>query len=195
MEGMKNEDIVCSTIHYYSCENITESRLQFRQEVCEPIYEQNDNRGVQILYNLEDDDPLNQDLGYIVAKEGRTIVFPNTLQHCVSPFELKDRSMRGHRKILVYFLVNPLNRITSTASVPPQRFDWVAFDEESHLHHVLHYFAIPDDVVALVYEFLDFPLHRKDAEVIREHLMHERSFFSDSLTANTFERPFSLCEH
>ena len=148
-----------------------------------------------MLYNLEDHDPLNQNLGYVVAAEGRTIVFPNTLQHCVSPFELKDRSIPGHRKILVYFLVNPLNRIISTARIPPQRFDWVAFDEESHLHHVLHFFAIPDDIVALVYEFLDFPLHRKDAEDIREQLMRERSCFSDSLTVQTFERPFSLCEH
>jgi hypothetical protein len=31
--------------------------------------------------------------------------------------------------------------------------------------------------------------------VIRERLMHERSYFVDALTAETFERPFSLCEH
>jgi hypothetical protein len=195
VEGMRNEDIVCSVIHYYSCENITESKLEFRQEVCEPMYEQNDHRGPEVLYHMRDEDPLNQHLGHVVAEEGRTIVFPNTLQHCVSRFELKDHSLPGHRKILVYFLVNPLSPITSTASIPPQQRDWVAFESDSHLHHVLHYFALPDDVVALVYEYLDYPLSRHDAEVIRERLMHERSYFVDALTAETFERPFSLCEH
>jgi hypothetical protein len=195
VEGMRNEDIVCSVIHYYSCENITESRLQFRQAICEPIYEQHDERGTQAWYNLSDEAPLNQELGSIRAREGRTVAFPNTLQHCVQPFELADKSLPGHRKILVYFLVNPLKRILSTAHIPPQMRQWAAFDPESCLHQVLNLFGVPDDVVAYLYEFLDFPMSRADAEEVRESLMHERSFFVDELSAETFERPFSLCEH
>ena len=77
VEGMKNERIVCSVIHYYSCDNITESRLSFRQAVEEPDYEQNDTTGLAHRYNLHDEDPLNEYLGYIEAVNGRTVVFPN----------------------------------------------------------------------------------------------------------------------
>ena len=195
VEGMRNEDIVCSVIHYYSSENITESRLQFRQAICEPIYEQNDVQGTQAWYHLSDEDPLNQELGSITAQEGRIVVFPNTMQHCVQPFELQDKTLRGHRKILVYFLVNPLNRITSSASVPPQIRTWAAYDPESPLHRILNFFGVPDDVVAYLYEFLDYPMSREEAEETRDQLMYERSYFVDELTATTFERPFSLCEH
>lgn len=37
VEGMKNEHIVASGIYYFATENITESRLMFRQAVCEPV--------------------------------------------------------------------------------------------------------------------------------------------------------------
>jgi len=39
--------------------------------------------------------------------EGRCIAFPNIYQHRVSPFELRDKSKPGHRKILAFFLVDP----------------------------------------------------------------------------------------
>ena len=48
---------------------------------------------------------------------------PNTLQHRLSPFELKDKSKPGHRKFIVMFLVDPNVRITSTAEVSPQQLE------------------------------------------------------------------------
>ena len=195
IEGMKNEDIVSTVIYYYSCENITESRLNFRQAIREPFYEQNDVIGTESWYGLRDDDPLNQELGGVVVKEGRIVAFPNTMQHCVQPFELQDKTKRGHRKILVYFLVNPMNRIVSTASIPPQILEWASFHPQSPLHLILNSLGVSDDVVAYIFTYLDFPMHRTEAEQIRESLMHERSYFVDEFTAESFERPFSLCEH
>ncbi|CAI7853501.1 unnamed protein product [Closterium sp. NIES-54] len=42
----------------------------------------------------------------------------------VAPFELQDKTRAGHRKILVFFLVDPRVAIVSTARVPPQQLSW-----------------------------------------------------------------------
>lgn len=88
IEGMANERIVASGIYYYSSSNVTESRLSFRQAIREPDYDQGDDQGVALIYELRDEQPLNQQLGSIVTKEGRCIAFPNTLQHQVSSFKV-----------------------------------------------------------------------------------------------------------
>ena len=121
VEGSENEEIVSTGIYYYDQENVTESYLKFRQAIDDPYYEQNDHRGVELIYGLLDDGPLNQNLGRIKTIGGRCIVFPNIYQHCVSPFELVDHSKPGHRKILVFFLVDPTKKIISTANVAPQQ--------------------------------------------------------------------------
>src|SRR5205085_1145604 len=45
IEGTPQENIICSAIYYLSSENITESSLAFRQSICDPRYEQNDDQG------------------------------------------------------------------------------------------------------------------------------------------------------
>jgi hypothetical protein len=86
---MANERIVASGIYYYSCENITESRLEFRQAIQEPDYDQYDDTGLNAVYDLRDNEPMNQYMGSILTKEQRCIGFPNTLQHKVAPFKVK----------------------------------------------------------------------------------------------------------
>ena len=173
VEGMKNEHIVASGIYYYHSENITESHLEFREAIKDPEYEQNDNRGVKEVYGLEDEDQLNQELGYLVTQADRCIAFPNIYQHRVQPFELVNSFKPGHRKILVFFLVDPTQRILSTANVPPQQASWFAGPQMP-----------PSSVMTL-----------KEAEQYREDLMKERKFFIKENTEKFFERPFSLCEH
>ena len=68
VEGMENERIVATAIYYYECSNITESTLSFRQAVCEPEYEQNDDRGMNEVYGLSNEAPLVQELGSVVTK-------------------------------------------------------------------------------------------------------------------------------
>lgn len=55
VEGMQNEEIVASGIYYYDEENISESRLAFRGTFDEEMlpYDQNDNRGVGIVFGIE----------------------------------------------------------------------------------------------------------------------------------------------
>jgi hypothetical protein len=42
----------------------------------------------------------------------------------LAPFSLVDRTKPGRHKILALFLVDPCQRIISTANVPPQQEEW-----------------------------------------------------------------------
>ncbi|KAJ2346536.1 hypothetical protein GGF43_004964, partial [Coemansia sp. RSA 2618] len=90
VEAMANERIVATGIYYYDVENITESKLSFRESVDEDVeYEQGDHDGVNRAYGIYEDGfddtvPLIQNIGGVEAKNGRCIVFPNIYQHQVS---------------------------------------------------------------------------------------------------------------
>ncbi|MDI3389004.1 DUF4246 domain-containing protein [Streptomyces sp. B-S-A8] len=166
VEGMLNERIVSTAIHYWDSENITDSRLSFRAALDDPDYEQSDDAGVSEVYGLDDEDPLNQVLGSASTPEGRCLAFPNILQHRVGSFRLADPTRPGHRKILAFFLVDPDQQIVSTSDIPPQQ-PWAETST----------------------------MTLEQAKGHREQLMHERKFFVDEHNEELYEREFSLCEH
>ena len=126
VEGTVAERIVATACCYLESTNVQGGELAFRTSVHEPDYEQSDNTGVQLMYNLVDEGPLLQPLGLpCVTKEGRILAWPNTKQHCVQPVSLVDPTKSGKRTILCFFLVDPTLRIRSTATVPPQQLAWV----------------------------------------------------------------------
>ncbi|OMH82437.1 hypothetical protein AX774_g4077, partial [Zancudomyces culisetae] len=192
IEGMLNEDIVSTGIYYYHQENITESRLNFRKTVVEPDYEQGDVKGVRLMYGLEDEEALNQFLGGVTTHEGRCLSFPNRYQHQVQPFELVDKTKPGVRKILCFFLVNPNNRVYSTAVVPPQQKEWYAEELNKNPSKLTN---LPSLVLDNINKHMNWPIERKDAEKYREELMKERKYLLNSQNELVFEREFSLCEH
>ena len=121
VEGQLNEHICASAIYYYSSSNITPSRLSFRQMCLDENtfdigYEQNDDRWLSEVFGCEDGESTVQDVGSVETREGRMVSFSNVLQHRVSPFELEDKTLPGHRKILAIFLVDPHVRIISYAA-------------------------------------------------------------------------------
>ncbi len=93
---------MATAIYYYSVDNISESRLAFRTDVCEPDYEQNDNAGVQAVFGLDNDAPLCQPVGSVTCLQGRVVCWPNTLQHQVQNFSLVDKTRPGHRKVRLH---------------------------------------------------------------------------------------------
>eukprot|EP00026_Physarum_polycephalum_P004253 Phypoly_transcript_04270.p1 GENE.Phypoly_transcript_04270~~Phypoly_transcript_04270.p1 ORF type:complete len:739 (+),score=165.83 Phypoly_transcript_04270:244-2217(+) len=190
VEGMKNEQIVSSGIYYYESENISESRLHFRVSIEEPSYEQGDDRGVREVYGFASEDPLNQQLGNVITQSGRSIAFPNLYQHQVAPFSLADPSKPGHRKILVFFLVDPNTYITSTINVPPQQPSW----RQETLNKYRPWSTLPDHAMASIVEHAAY-MTKEDAFKYREELMKERKFFVAKNSEEVYERPFSLCEH
>ncbi|CAE6469315.1 unnamed protein product [Rhizoctonia solani] len=127
IDGMMNEAIAVSGIYYYDEQNITESCLAFRTAVaCPEVYGASDSDGCRLTWGMGDGDPYVNELGSVITCQDRCIAFPNTYQHLVSPFELKDKSKPGHRKTVTLFLVDPAIRRPSTTTVPPKQTEWRA---------------------------------------------------------------------
>jgi len=121
---------------------------------------------------------------------GRLLVFPNIYQHALDSFKLKDGSKPGHRKILVFFLVDPTQRITSTATIPPQN---VAWRDPGLLARVVN--ELPPELAEMVTKHIGNEITLEEAKEHRLKLMEERTVAKDVVTQVIFSRPFSLCEH
>ncbi|KAH9884533.1 hypothetical protein C8Q73DRAFT_770645 [Cubamyces lactineus] len=199
VEGMANEKIVATGIYYYACENITQSDLDFRQTtgshasdlgVC-MNYQNDDHKGWVAAYGLGRDLPLSQQIGCIRAEEDKCIAFPNIYQHHVDGFTLEDPSRPGYRKILAFFLVDPLTRIHSTTDVPPQQREWL----EEVLAEIPRFQALPAEIVDMIVRGVDCVVSREQAEEDRLYLMQERGQFTVEHNEQVFEIGFAMCEH
>ncbi|KAF8993805.1 hypothetical protein BDQ17DRAFT_1392556 [Cyathus striatus] len=94
IEGQLNEHIVANAIYYYSSENVTPAKLEFRKQCNRKVqrYDTEDNQWLNAVFGLIENDPAVQ--------------------------------KPGHRKILALFLVDPNIKVISTANIPCQRKDW-----------------------------------------------------------------------
>ncbi|KAK1223148.1 hypothetical protein PQX77_013984 [Marasmius sp. AFHP31] len=199
VEGQLNEHICASALYYYDQSNITESRLAFRQltdgqELVEKRYPQGDYEGLEELYGVRQFGPALQNLGSVVTKEGRLLVFPNVLQHRVQPFELADPSKPGYRKILALFLVDPYIRTLSTAHVPPQQKDWWA--EVLRRNQSTRLGKLPMELMDHVVEMTEeWPISLEEAMRVREDLMDRRKMYVDKVNKDFEDEGFSFCEH
>lgn len=199
VEGTINEDIVCTCLYYYDCENITHSELQFRAGCADPDYEQSDSRALIRLFGVDDEEELTFSCGGIEAKEDRLVVFPNMYQHRVAPFELKDKTRPGHRKILCFFVCDPYNdNVVSTDQVPPQQANWWAeqtFAVDSKKNATL-FNKLPPELMESILEKMEWPMPLSKAKEVRKKLMEERAQNnSEDDYDNAYQRAFSLCEH
>lgn len=102
-------------------------------------HEPNDFIWLRQVFGLENGEPAIQAPGAIRAKPGRCIMYPSTIQHKFTRFELEDKTKPGHARALVFLLVDPNIRIISTANIPPQRLDWTINipDSEENLKDVM----------------------------------------------------------
>lgn len=198
IEGKLNEHICATALYYYDNENITESHLAFRTKVDtydirERDYAQEDHSGVCYLFGIERDGPGIQDIGQVATNEGRLLAFPNVLQHQVQPFKLADPTKPGHRKILALFLIDPFQRVISTANVPPQQREWWA-EAVQGLECKLD--ELPTELRHQVMsEVDDFPISLEDAKMLREELMDERRAFVRDFDHKYQDHSFNFCEH
>ena len=193
VEGGINEDIIATVLYYYDIENITESRLSFRTGFDDPNYEQGDDFYTETIFGIKDEEVMVREIGGIEAKEDRVVVFPNMFQHHVDPFELKDKTKPGHRKILCFFIVDPYNHnVISTDNVPPQQKEW--WDDSS-----LDYLFpgnLKQQILDLKGDESSWPMTLEQAKEARVALMDERSAKGEGDEfEGAFTRSFSLCEH
>ncbi|KAH6594356.1 hypothetical protein BASA50_006604 [Batrachochytrium salamandrivorans] len=189
IEGTTNESIVATCLYYYEMENITSSKLSFRQAVGNDfVYKQPSDRYYKDVYGITNRRTwTNQHLGSLDALPSRCIVFPNMLQHKVMPFELADPSKPGVRKILAFFLIDPSKRIVSTAHIPPQQPDWYTA--------CLNDTPIPAELWDDIIKYIPGTMSLEEARSIRLELMQERSAFADMLNEDVFENLFNLNAH
>ncbi|TEA18032.1 hypothetical protein C8034_v011241 [Colletotrichum sidae] len=193
LEGLLNEHICATALYYYDNDNITESRLAFRTTadkedlMMELQYEQNDYNSIESTFKIDGGGASLQDLGSVLTRQDRLLVFPNVYQHCVAPFELVDKTKSGHRKILALFLVDPAIPVISTANVPPQRKDW--WQEEVGKG------KLPQEIANLIFDELDFPMDLETAKEMRLKLMDERKDIQAAGMHRIMNFTWNFCEH
>ncbi|QRV77269.1 hypothetical protein RhiJN_05284 [Ceratobasidium sp. AG-Ba] len=199
VEGMSNEAIAASGIYYYDEENITESRLAFRTTARPPEnYGQDDTHGCmetwgigRLVFHLNFDYRKLSTLGVVITRQDRAIAFPNIYQHKVSPFELRDKSKPGHRKIVALFLVDPAVRRPSTTEVPPQQQKWIT--PAALANPTLKRLSV--EVISHISALTDSSMTREEAESFRLELMNERKAFVIRHDEKFSEVTFDMCEH
>lgn len=126
---------------------------------------------------------LIQVLGSVATRQGRLLVFPNVLQHRVSPFKLADPTKPGHRKILAMFLVDPHIRVISTANVPPQQRDWWA----EEVRQIPQFAGLPTEIFLQIIDHVDEPYGVEQAKKYRELLMNRRGAMNDEINEDMEE--------
>ena len=117
--------------------------------------------------------PCVQGIGDVITKTHRCVAFPNLYQHQVQPFRLGDPTKPGHRKILVFFLVDPTQRILSATDVAPQQREWVT--EAIHCAgHISAFGKLPAELIRTISNANEGAMTRSEAEDYRKELMSER---------------------
>ncbi|KAH9914473.1 uncharacterized protein B0H18DRAFT_1045148, partial [Fomitopsis serialis] len=160
----------------------------FRNAVNEPRYhEQNDIYCMRHLYGIIHFEQCVQVVGQVTTKQDRCIAFPNLYQHLVSPFRLIDPTKPGHRKILVFFLVDPNITIPSATTVGPQQEAWIRRAAESKDL----WRRLPVELHEMIWERLD-PMTEEQAKKYREELMKERTLNVQTVEEQRFGRSFNL---
>ncbi|TMW58049.1 hypothetical protein Poli38472_013523 [Pythium oligandrum] len=192
IEGSDSENIVATGLYYFGCDNITESKLSFRVIVQEPDEVDKDTLSMAAMYGLRRDEMLVQSLGAATAIEDRCLVFPNTLQHKVEPFELADPTKPGVRKILAFFLVDPTKTIPSTSVIPPQQEEWLQRLVAPMLEAKgLPVAAMEEQLTHLVSDGMTL----EEAKRFRRELMDKRREYNRCNFEGNSKLRFSLCEH
>ncbi|KAH6603880.1 hypothetical protein Trco_007326 [Trichoderma cornu-damae] len=183
VEGQMNERICATALFYLDSDNITESHLSFRMQT--NSFLQDDISTAQGQYNylervygtgLGHGATCLQNYGDVKTPQGRLLAFPNVFQHRVSSFRLKDAAKPGHRRFLALWLVDPHERVVSTANVPPQQKDWWTEASKGE----------------------DAPEGLMTVEEAREHrlvLMRERSRYEVRAEETLHSRSYNFCEH
>ncbi|EPS41928.1 hypothetical protein H072_4132 [Dactylellina haptotyla CBS 200.50] len=197
VEAMMNERIISTGIYYYDQENITDSFLSFRrtiQDMEDLSYSLPQDSNWTTVHNMGREGNSVQNVGKVLTKKDRAIVFPNVYQHRVKPFKLIDKEKPGYRKILVFFLCDPSpeNKVPTSKVVAPQQPEARGYLEEALRLGPLG--KMPEEVFRLIVEALPPVVTREEAEKYRQDLMNERSTYiaENELIQGVH---YSLCEH
>ena len=109
----------------------------------------------------------------MITKTHRCVTFPNLYQHQVQPFHLEDPSRPGNRKILVFFLVDPTQRVLSATEVAPQQREWIT-EAMGDAGPNSAFAKLPVEVLSMISHENDGAMTGLEAKEYRKELMSER---------------------
>ncbi|GFP59158.1 hypothetical protein TASIC1_0012016100 [Trichoderma asperellum] len=174
VEGQTNEKICATALFYLDSENVTDSHLSFRMQTSS--YLRDDISTGQDQYNYLErvygtglgqyQASCLQTYGDVKTPQGRLLAFPNVL--------LKDATKPGHRRFLALWLVDPHERVVSTANVPPQQRDWWTDGQNE----------VPESLMTA-----------EEAQEHRLKLMDERSTHVVEVERSLQRAMYNFCEH
>ncbi|CAK7237879.1 hypothetical protein SBRCBS47491_010188, partial [Sporothrix bragantina] len=150
LTGTLNDHIVATAVVYFASENVTADSAAFDVRVepdIDPLLYNLDPRGgapyhpcwaLADVYGVVPEPapgqdsspdfsgfvPATQELGTVLAPDGRLVVYPNAVQHRLRTLALQDPTRLGRRRFLMLHLVDPYYRVVSTRNVPPQQRAW-----------------------------------------------------------------------
>ncbi|KAJ5625434.1 hypothetical protein N7510_001743 [Penicillium lagena] len=184
----QNEHICATALYYYDSDNITESRLSFRQgswfsmhyEELEDFFE-----SLPEMFGCKNGDPQVQEIGEVLCRPGRLVTFPSVYQYRANAFRLSDPTKPGHLKMLALFLVDPMIRLISTSQVPPQREDW--WHELIGAPSGKGLSRLPNEIKSQVIEEVGYPITMREAQKLRQELAAQREEYVQKSTKN-FEK-------
>eukprot|EP00980_Cylindrotheca_fusiformis_P019376 scaffold6651_cov99-Cylindrotheca_fusiformis.AAC.5 len=130
VEGMSHEEIVATAIYFIDRDEEIEGgnilfKRAFHKREAKHIYFRVDQSRPDMLQSIIDDGL--HPLGQVETISGRLLVFPNSHVHKVTKLENVlpaadgDGTTKKKRRIIVFFLINPEQRIVSTREVPVQQ--------------------------------------------------------------------------
>ena len=140
------------------------------------------------------DSPSVQGVGDVITKTHRCVAFPNLYQHQVQPFRLEDPTKPGHRKILVFFLVDPTRKVLSATDVAPQQREWVT-DAMRSAGLESAFATLPLELLTMISDETEGTMTRLEAVKYRDKLMSERIICAEENNGTCFEasrRPHAL---
>ena len=124
VEGMSHEEIVATALYILDRDDTVDGgELEFQRSFFTDEAEYLFSSVSQIRHPCLEEMIRNGllPLGTVETAKGRLIVFPNSHVHRVKTLLSSSAGQTGRRRIVVFFLVNPLKRIVSTREVAPQQ--------------------------------------------------------------------------
>jgi len=117
------------------------------------------------------------------------------LQHKVERLYNTSATETATRKILLFWLIHPEQRICSSLEIPMQQFDRFVVPAIKPL--LLHHLGT-NSLATLVLEFARQGMTDEEAKLHRLGLMKERKFVSKKVNQQyemLIQRVYSFCEH
>lgn len=179
----ETEAIVATGIYFFDFDNINQRCpfTAFDMHVSD-TQDEFDDRAL-LLPTMDDPldpDLLIQELPSISIREGRAMVFANTLEYELNAVRLKDSTKPGSCIMLTFYLVHPGIRIPSSASVSAQQQEWI----ERAQMPVLKSLRLPEELKARVQAFAADGLTPDDALDCRFSLVNERYPYLDAFSTS-----------